>query len=89
MIEISTPALAVNRVTTNLFYYRNTTGRIQIIRVDQAMPQQFEKVVFPGERMLFYASSKASLDIYTSTTAGLMLVGRVPCSQLQVLDTDV
>ncbi|GAB4367995.1 MAG: hypothetical protein Kow00121_06720 [Elainellaceae cyanobacterium] len=52
-------------------------------------PQWFEKVVFPGEQVLFYSTLDASLDIYTSTIAGLTLIDRVPCSQLQVLETEL
>lgn len=88
MIEISTPTLGLNQVTTNLFYYQNSTDRIQIIRVEQAIFQPFEKVIFPGEQTLFYSTSKASLDVYIGTSTGLTLVNRVPCSQLQVFETE-
>ncbi|HEY9669236.1 MAG TPA: DUF1830 domain-containing protein [Coleofasciculaceae cyanobacterium] len=88
MIEMLAANLDVDKAANKLFYYQNTTNRIQIIRVAQAIPRPFEKAVFPGERVLFYSRLEAVLDVYHSTTAGLVVVDRVSCSQLQVLETD-
>ncbi len=89
MVEPSNASLAVKQAATHLFYYQNVTSQIQIVRVDRAIPRRVEKVVFPGERMLFYSISEASLNIHTNTTAGLTLVSHVLCSQLQVVETEV
>lgn len=89
MIETVTPAIACKQEAVNLFYYRNTTSQIQVIRVDRVVSQWVEKVVFPGEQMLFYSIPEAWFDVYNSTRTGLTLVRRIPCSQLQVLETEV
>lgn len=86
MIEPIPPTLAVNQTATKLCYYRNVTSQIQIIRVDPSIPHRLERTVFPGERLLFYFPPEAALDIYTNTLAGLTLIERVPCAQLQVLE---
>ncbi len=83
--SVATPAL--NSDSTQLFYYRNTTSQVQIVRLDQVLPR-FEKVVFPGERLLFYATSMAFLDIYTSPTPDLMLTDRISCAQLLTIETE-
>lgn len=89
MIEIPTLNCVANRTTGNLFFYRNVTDRLQIIRVEQTLDQWLEKVVFPGEQLLFYSMPEAFFDIYHSTKTGLTLVHRVPCSQLQVLESGI
>jgi hypothetical protein len=87
VIEISIPTFAVERDTVSLCYYRNVTNQVQIIRVTPAIPQRVEKVIFPGEQMLFHALSEASLDIYTNVATDLTSVERILCSQLQVIET--
>ncbi|HEY9853533.1 MAG TPA: DUF1830 domain-containing protein [Leptolyngbyaceae cyanobacterium] len=88
MLQIPTNTPTDHWTTENLCYYHNTTDRIQIVRITQSIPQRFEKVLFPKERVFFYSTLEASLDIYTSTTTSLALVDRVPCSQLQVIETE-
>jgi len=82
-------SLAVYQATAGLFYYWNTTSQIQVIKVEQKMPQRIEKVVFPGERILFYSTAEAFLDIHTPTSTHLSLLKRIPCSQLKVLEPGV
>lgn len=88
MIEALTSNLAVNRATNCLLYYRNRTSQLQIIRVDQLDSQQFEKIIFPNEQVLFYASPEAFLNIYTNSSSGLVEVNRLPCFELQVLEVE-
>jgi len=87
MMQTSLPTLAAQPAKTELFYYRNVTSQIQIVRVDQSTSERFEKVVFPGEQILFYSTLESSFDVYTPTSTGLTLAVRVPCAQLRVLVT--
>lgn len=87
MIEILTSTSTVEQAANQLFYYQNTTNQVQIIRLVQGTPQNFEKTIFPTERVLFYSTLDAILNVYNSTTAGLVLLQQVPCSQLQVIET--
>ncbi|HEY9660014.1 MAG TPA: DUF1830 domain-containing protein [Allocoleopsis sp.] len=83
----STPPLMPTPPETHLFYYRNASSRIQIIRIAQTTPPRFEKIVFPGEQLLFAAAPTAFLEICTGMTAELTLVHQIPCSQLRVIET--
>lgn len=82
MIRISVPPLIVNR-TTDLCYYRNDSSQIQTVRIDRVL----EKVVFPGDRILFRAAPEAILETYSSTPNGFVQIDRISCSQLQVFES--
>lgn len=88
VIEISTPALAVNQATTRLFYYRNVTSQVQIIRLDRVTSEQLEKVVFPGEQLLFHSTAEAFLEVCTNKAPSFTLIEQIPCSQLQVIEKE-
>ncbi|WP_410500558.1 DUF1830 domain-containing protein [Chroococcidiopsis sp. SAG 2025] len=67
-----------------LCYYTNTTNHIQIIRSAKIVNYYFERVVFPGQRLLFEAVPEAQLEVHTGTTVTAILSDRVPCSRLRV-----
>jgi hypothetical protein len=89
VIQPSAPVCSASLATASLCHYQNLTNQIQIIQVAQAVPQRFEKVVFPRERVLFYATSEASLGIYSSTVVELTLIEQIPCTQLQVTEPPI
>lgn len=86
-METLTSTSTVEKSVHTLFYYQNKTNQIQIIQLTPSIPQCFEKTIFPEERVLFYSSLDATLNIYYSTTEGFILVERVPCTQLQGVET--
>ncbi len=47
----------------------------------------FERIVFPGEQLLFEALPEAELEIHTSTLVGAIFVDKILCSCLQVQDS--
>ncbi len=49
--------------------YKNKTPTLQIIRITNIPNWYFERVVFPGELLLFEALPEAVLDIYISEEA--------------------
>lgn len=67
--------------------YVNSSPRIQIIRITNISNWYFERVVFPGQRLLFEADAAAQLEIHTNEVAGSILADRVPCQHLQVSET--
>lgn len=67
-----------------LCYYRNNTSHIQTVRISNIASWYFERVVFPGEQLLFDALPEAELEIYTSTTVGTILATKILCPRLQV-----
>ena len=68
-----------------LCYYLNSTSEIQVIKSECRKIWDFERVVFPGQRLFFEALSTAHLEIYKAKNSGLELVARVKCDRLQVM----
>lgn len=67
-----------------LCYYTNATNQIQIIRSARIANCYVERVVFPGQRLLFEAVPDAQLEIHTGTMVTAILADRIPCSRLRV-----
>lgn len=71
-----------------LCHYQNTTSRIQIIRVaDERTTNFLERVVFPGQRLLFYALEDSRLQVYSGDAITSLLEETIPCQQLRVNDS--
>ncbi len=64
--------------------YLNATSRIQIARITNIPNWYFEKVVFPGQHLMFEAFPEALLEIHTGMMASAILSDRIPCEQLRV-----
>jgi hypothetical protein len=65
--------------------YVNTTSQIQVARITNIDNWYFERVVFPGQRLIFEAPLSAYLEIHTGMMASAILSDRIPCQQLLVL----
>ncbi|RUR85175.1 hypothetical protein PCC6912_12910 [Chlorogloeopsis fritschii PCC 6912] len=44
----------------------------------------FERVVFPGQRLVFEAPSEAQLEIHTGMMASAILSDKIPCDRLAI-----
>ncbi|HZG39477.1 MAG TPA: DUF1830 domain-containing protein [Nodosilinea sp.] len=64
--------------------YVNATSKIQIARISNVPDWYFERVVFPGQRLLFETVPKALLEIHTGMMASAILSDSIPCDRLQV-----
>ncbi|NJR49644.1 MAG: DUF1830 domain-containing protein [Leptolyngbyaceae cyanobacterium CSU_1_3] len=64
--------------------YVNATSQMQIARITNIPNWYFERVVFPGQRLLFEAVPDAHLEIHTGMMASAILSDRLPCSTLCV-----
>ncbi len=64
--------------------YKNQTPTVQIIRITNIPNWYFERVVFPGEMILFEALPEAVLEIYISEEAIPILGDRFLCDWLKV-----
>ena len=64
--------------------YVNATSILQIVRITNITNCYFERVVFPGMRLLFDAPQMAKLEIYTADTPSTILADKIPCGSLQV-----
>lgn len=63
--------------------YANTTSLLQIIRIANIPNWYFERVVFPGQRLLFAAPLQAQLEVYTGEFPGTLLAERIACEHLR------
>lgn len=68
--------------------YVNATSKIQIARITNVANWYFERVVFPGQRLMFEAMPQALLEIHTGMMASAILSDTVPCDRLRVHDED-
>ncbi|MFM7450638.1 MAG: DUF1830 domain-containing protein [Leptolyngbyaceae cyanobacterium] len=66
--------------------YVNATSQIQIARITNIANWYFERVVFPGQRLIFETVTEAHLEIHTGMMASSILSDRVPCNQLRIHD---
>ena len=84
MPQLLAPPAPTDRCPTPTCCYVNPTGQIQIARIANIPNWYFERVVFPGQRLLFEAPTQAQLEIHTGTIASAILADRIPCGRLQV-----
>ena len=64
--------------------YLNATSKIQVARITNITNWYFERVVFPGQRLIFEALPDALLEIHTGMMASSILSDTIPCQQLQI-----
>jgi Domain of unknown function (DUF1830) len=64
--------------------YVNATSKIQIARITNIANWYFERVVFPGQRLIFEAVPYALLEIHCGMMASAILSDTVPCDRLRV-----
>jgi len=62
--------------------YINATSKIQVARITNVDDWYFERVVFPGQRLMFEAPLKALLEIHTGMMASAILSDTIPCDRL-------
>ncbi|WP_392534934.1 DUF1830 domain-containing protein [Nostoc sp. C117] len=64
--------------------YINATSKIQVARISNIANWYFERVVFPGQRLVFEAPRKAQLEIHTGMMASAILSDKIPCDRLML-----
>lgn len=69
--------------------YVNLTHQIQIALIVNVADWYFERVVFPGQRLLFEAPCEGELEIHASPIAPPVLLDRIPCQELPKYDTKI
>jgi hypothetical protein len=62
--------------------YVNATSKIQIVRISNVPNWYFERVVFPGQRLVFEATPQSLLEIHTGMMASSILSDKIPCDRL-------
>lgn len=66
--------------------YVNATSHIQVARISNIPNWYFERVVFPGQRLVFEAMPGAHLEIHTGMMASAILSDTIPCYRLRIHD---
>jgi Domain of unknown function (DUF1830) len=69
--------------------YINETEKVQITKIENIPNWYFERVVFPGQRLLFEAPSEAILGIFTGMMKSPTHVNSIPCESLKIEPDDV
>lgn len=62
--------------------YVNATSKIQIARIANIPNWYYERVVFPGQRLVFHAPASSLLEIHTGMMASAILSDHIPCERL-------
>lgn len=66
--------------------YVNATSKIQIARISNIPNWYFERVVFPGQRLVFETPATSLLEIHTGMMASAILSDKIPCDRLCILE---
>ncbi|NJN73168.1 MAG: DUF1830 domain-containing protein [Limnothrix sp. RL_2_0] len=67
--------------------YVNATSQIQVARITNVEDWYFERVVFPGQRLVFEALPYAILEIHTGMMASAILSDTIPCTRLAMQES--
>lgn len=62
--------------------YVNATSKIQVARITNIPNWYFERVVFPGQRLVFEAPIEGQMEIHTGMMASAILSDTIPCDRL-------
>lgn len=64
--------------------YVNGTTQMLMARISNIPNWQFERLIFPEERLLFEAPPQAQLEIHRHTEMGTTISDSIPCRYLRV-----
>ncbi|MGA9381093.1 MAG: DUF1830 domain-containing protein [Phormidium sp.] len=73
-----------NSMQLSLCHYKNVSNKLQILRIGNVPNWYFEKVVFPGEVLLFEAPLQGVLEVHTSAKVTTILADTINCDRLRV-----
>jgi hypothetical protein len=69
-----------------LCYYANVTNLVQVVRIGNIPNWYFERVMFPGQRVMFEAAAEAVLEINSGAVPSAILSDKIPCYVLRVIE---
>lgn len=67
---------------TALCCYVNSASKIQVVRITNIQNWYFERVVFPGQRLMFESSVRGQLEVHSGAMASSILEDTIPCNRL-------
>lgn len=68
--------------------YLNATSSIQVVRITNLENWYFERVVFPGQHLMFEALPQGILEVHTGMMASAILSDQIPCSRLAIKEKE-
>ena len=77
-------SLASSTSNSILCCYVNATAHVEVVRITNIANWYFERVVFPGQRLLFKAPTTAKLEIHTGMSISSIKSETVDCKTLQL-----
>lgn len=80
---IANPPFSSDRERQILCFYVNDTNTLQVLNILNTPQFIFDRLVFPGERLMFEAVPEAILKV-TSETSNQETSISIPCLKLQV-----
>ncbi|MDJ0735544.1 MAG: DUF1830 domain-containing protein [Nostocaceae cyanobacterium] len=83
MAQILDP-IPAEQSTKILCCYVNATSKIQVARISNIPNWYFERVVFPGQRLVFESPPEGYLEIHTGMMASAILSDTIPCDRLAI-----
>ncbi|MFW6357835.1 MAG: DUF1830 domain-containing protein [Chroococcales cyanobacterium] len=68
-----------------LCFYLNNTNHLQILKSRYPVDWVFEKVIFPGQRILFKGLTEAQLEVHTCVPKKILAPDVIFCKEMKVL----
>jgi hypothetical protein len=81
---MSTVPVTVVPADPILCCYVNKTDKLQVGRIVNIPDWHFERVVLPGQRLLFEAQTAGLLEVHVITDSSTWLYSTIPCPDLQI-----
>ncbi len=69
-----------------LCYYANVTHLVQVVRIGNIPNWYMERVMFPGQRLMFEKHQSLSRKYHTGMVASAILSDKIPCYVLRVIE---
>lgn len=83
MTQILDP-IPFDSTETALCCYLNSASKIQIVRITNIQNWYFERVVFPGQRLMFESPIKGQLEVHSGAMASSILEDTISCARLVI-----
>lgn len=66
--------------------YVNATAHVEVVRIVNIPHWNLERVVFPGQRLVFKAPALAKLEIHTGMSISSIVSETIDCQKLRLPD---
>lgn len=81
-------SIPFDHTETALCCYTNSASKIQVVRITNIQNWYFERVVFPGQRLMFESSVRGLLEVHSGAMASSILEDTIPCTRLIITQAE-